>query len=93
MWDFIVAELQEREALCRHRIRPFRRALENQKEDLLAFAAVLDDKRARDLETVSNSSVSSASGQVFFKDKIPNRPPIGQVGINFITKLALNFTF
>lgn len=44
LWDFIVAELQQREALCRHRIRPFRTALENQKEDLLAFAAVLDDK-------------------------------------------------
>ncbi len=46
LWDFIVAELQQREALCRHRIRPFRRALEHQKSDLLAFAAVLDDKLA-----------------------------------------------
>ena len=30
--------------MCLHRIRPFRTALENQKEDLLAFAAVLDEK-------------------------------------------------
>lgn len=44
LWDFIVAELKQREALCLHRIRPFRTALENQKEDLLAFAAVLDQK-------------------------------------------------
>ncbi|MGK7914542.1 MAG: hypothetical protein AB4038_03220 [Prochloraceae cyanobacterium] len=44
LWDFIVAELQQREALCLHRIRPVRTALENQKEDLLAFAAVLDGK-------------------------------------------------
>ena len=44
LWDFIVAELKQREALCLHRIRPFRTALENQKEDLLAFAAVLDEK-------------------------------------------------
>ena len=44
LWDFIVAELKQREALCLHRIRPVRTALENQKEDLLAFAAVLDDK-------------------------------------------------
>ena len=44
LWDFIVAELKQREALCLHRIRPFRTALENQKEDLLAFAPVLDDK-------------------------------------------------
>ncbi len=44
LWDFIVAELKQREALCLHRLRPFRTALENQKEDLLAFAAVLDQK-------------------------------------------------
>ena len=44
LWDFIVAELKQREGLCLHRIRPVRTALENQKEDLLAFAAVLDDK-------------------------------------------------
>ena len=44
LWDFIVAEFKQREALCLHRIRPFRTALENQKGDLLAFAAVLDDK-------------------------------------------------
>ncbi len=44
LWDFIVAELKQQEASCRHRIRPFRTALFNQKEDLLAFAAVLDEK-------------------------------------------------
>jgi hypothetical protein len=44
LWDFIVAEFKQREALCLHRIRPFRTALENQKEQLLAFAAVLDEK-------------------------------------------------
>ena len=44
LWDFIVAELKQREDSCLHRIRPFRTALENQKEDLLAFAAVLDEK-------------------------------------------------
>ena len=44
LWDFIVAELKQREALCLNRIRPFRTALENQKEDLLAFSAILDEK-------------------------------------------------
>ena len=44
LWDFIVAEFKQREASCLHRIRPFRTALENQKEDLLAFSAVLDEK-------------------------------------------------
>ena len=71
LWDFIVAELQQREALCPHRIRPFRTALENQKEDLLAFAAVLDDKRAGDLATFSNSLVSSSSGLSASRKKSP----------------------
>ncbi len=44
LFDFIVTELKAREDLCSHRIRPVRTALENQREDLLAFAQVLDDK-------------------------------------------------
>ncbi len=44
LWDFIVAEFKQRESECRHRIRPVRTALENQKQELLAFAAVLDEK-------------------------------------------------
>jgi len=46
MFDFVVEELRARESLCRHRIRPVRRMLENQRDDLLAFAAVLDGKPA-----------------------------------------------
>jgi hypothetical protein len=42
LFDFIVAELQVRESLCSHRIRPVVRALANQRDDLLAFAAGLD---------------------------------------------------
>ncbi len=44
LWDLIVAEFKPREALCLHRVRPFRTALQNQKENLLALAAVLDEK-------------------------------------------------
>jgi len=44
LWDFIVPELKQIETLCLHRIHPFRTALEKQKENLLAFAAVLDEK-------------------------------------------------
>jgi hypothetical protein len=43
LWDFLVVELKQREGDGK-RIRSFRIALENQKEDLLAFAAVLDEK-------------------------------------------------
>jgi hypothetical protein len=46
LFDFIVAELGQREHLDSARIRPVRRALENQRDDLLAFAGVLDTKLA-----------------------------------------------
>jgi len=43
LFDFVVRELAAREPLCPHRIRPVRRALELQRDDLLAFAAVLEE--------------------------------------------------
>jgi hypothetical protein len=49
LFDFIVAELQSRESLCSHRLGPVVRALANQRDDLLAFAAGLD----RDLEVLA----------------------------------------
>jgi hypothetical protein len=42
LFDFIVAELRSLEPLCPHRIGPVARALANQRDDLLAFAAQLD---------------------------------------------------
>jgi len=42
-----VEELRARESLCPHRIRPVRRSLQNQLDDLLAFAAVLDGPKVR----------------------------------------------
>jgi hypothetical protein len=41
-YDWIVAELRLREPHCRHRLRPARCLLENQRDDLLAFAQQLD---------------------------------------------------
>ena len=46
MFDFIADELRQREHLDLVRIRPLRRALENQRDDLLAFAGVLDARLA-----------------------------------------------
>ena len=46
MFDFIVAELGRRESVDPRRIRPVRVALQNQRDDLLAFTGVLDDKLA-----------------------------------------------
>jgi hypothetical protein len=46
LFSFVVAELRAREASCPHRIGPVRRLLENQRDDLLAFAVVLDRELA-----------------------------------------------
>jgi len=46
LFDFIVAELKQRERLDSARIRPVRIALERQRENLLGFARVLDDQLA-----------------------------------------------
>jgi len=46
LFDFIVAELQSRQSLCSHRIGPVVRALANQRDDLLAFVAQLDQDLA-----------------------------------------------
>jgi hypothetical protein len=46
LFDFLIAELRMREPLCPHRIGPVVRALANQRDDLLAFAAQLDQDLA-----------------------------------------------
>ncbi len=44
LFDFIVEELSRRESLLAHRLRPLLTALKNQRDNLLAFARVLDQK-------------------------------------------------
>ena len=46
LFDFVVAELEARQTGCPHRIGPVVRALRNQRDDLLAFAAALDEQLA-----------------------------------------------
>jgi hypothetical protein len=46
LYDFVVAELRARESLCPRRIGPIVRALSNQRDQLLAFAAQLDQDLA-----------------------------------------------
>ena len=50
LFDFILAELRLREPCCPHRIGPVVRALAHQRDDLLAFAAQLD----QDLEALAS---------------------------------------
>jgi hypothetical protein len=42
LYDFVVAELKNRASRCPHRLGPVCRQLENQRDDLLAFARALD---------------------------------------------------
>jgi hypothetical protein len=42
LYDWIVVELRAREGQCPHRLRPLRCLLENQRDDLLAFARQLE---------------------------------------------------
>ena len=44
LFDFVVAELQQREAQDPSRTGAYRRALQNQRDGLLAFAGLLDEK-------------------------------------------------
>ena len=46
LFDFIVSQMQAREHLAPHRIHPVRVALENQRDELLAFAEDLDRQLA-----------------------------------------------
>jgi hypothetical protein len=43
LYDFVVAELRARVPQCPHRLEPICRALENQRDDLIAFARRLDE--------------------------------------------------
>ena len=44
LYDFLVAELKSRAWLCPHRLGPVCRQLAHQRDDLLAFAGVLDEQ-------------------------------------------------
>jgi hypothetical protein len=57
LYDWIVAELRTREGQCPHRIRPVRRMLENQRDDLLAFVKHLDEN----LQTLAEQGAISAT--------------------------------
>ncbi|MFL5284484.1 MAG: hypothetical protein ACJ8AW_26700 [Rhodopila sp.] len=53
LFDFLVAELARREPEDAQRIRPVRVALQNQRDTLLAFAGVLDEKLTAIAQTLA----------------------------------------
>jgi hypothetical protein len=71
--DFVAAELADREPACAHRIRPVRVLLENQRENLLAFAAGLD----RDLAALARrwQIGATTAREVLRMQALPMRDP------------------
>jgi hypothetical protein len=73
LFDFVVAELRIREPACPHRIRPVRTLLENQRDNLLAFAVELDRELAA-LAQEWRISVTTAR-EVLHVQALPTRDP------------------
>jgi len=73
LFDFIVEELHRREARAPHRIRPVRRMLENHRDDLLAFASLLDDRFA-DIARQRNIPLYLVHGVCELQGLDPNQP-------------------
>jgi hypothetical protein len=60
LYDFVVAELRLREGIGRKKIKTLRKALQNQRDDILGFAQVLDDKLAAILSMLKNPAYAGA---------------------------------
>ena len=71
MFDFVAAELHQREHEDVRRIRPMRVALHNQRDALLAFAKVLDDKLVA--ITQSHDTSEHLVRQVCLLHRLPSR--------------------
>src|SRR3954467_6229696 len=80
LFNFVVAELMAREPEDPRRIRPVRVALQNQRDDLLAFAGVLDAKLAGIARThaISEPLVREAC----MLDRLPTTSPAYWQGWN-----------
>jgi hypothetical protein len=88
--DFVVAELQHREHLDPARIRPVRTALEKQRDDLLAFAGVLDAKLA-DIAQDCNASLHLVREVCLLQRKSPSSSAYWQRWNQLHKKLADKF--
>ena len=72
LFDFVVAELRPRESACPQRIRPVRTLLENQRDNLLAFAVELD----RDLAALAQEwQIGLTAREVLQVQSLPTWDP------------------
>jgi len=91
LFDFIVEELTRREPEDARRIRPVRVALQNQRDTLLAFAGVLDDKLAA-IARAHAIAEPSCVKRACCTACPPPRPHIGRDGTSFARRQAASST-
>lgn len=82
LFDFIFEELAHREPEDVRRIRPVRIALQNQRDSLVAFAGLLDEKLAASRKTIT-SPRPSCGKPAFCTGCPPPRPRTGRDGTDF----------
>jgi hypothetical protein len=91
LFDFIVEELAKREPEDVQRIRPLRVALPNQRDNLFAFAGVLDAKLANIARAYVIAEHLVREPACCTDCRAPH-PPIGRDGIDFGRSWVTNST-
>jgi hypothetical protein len=77
LYDFLVEQLQARQSLCPHRIGPVCTLLKNHRDELLAFAAQLDDDLQR-LAATFEIPVKLVRDMLDLHTRDPRRPQYWQ---------------
>ena len=90
LFAFLTEELQQREHLCPHRIQPVRRMLEQQRDNLLAFADVLD-KRFSDIARGLEIAMPLVHAVCELQGLDPNQPAYWQRDSRLHQKLRHKF--
>jgi hypothetical protein len=65
LYDFVVTELKLREGIGRKKVSTLRKALQNQRDDILGFAQVLDDKLVAIAQKLDTPLLGAADVSVF----------------------------
>jgi len=90
LYDFVVAELRLREGIGGKKARTLRKALQNQRDDILGFAQVLDDKLAEIAQRLDTPLYWVRQMFLFFR-KQPTSQSYWQVWEHLHRKLSWKF--
>lgn len=90
LYDFVVAELRLREGIGGKKVRTLHKALQNQRDDILGFAQVLDDKLAEIAQRLDTPLYWVRQMCLFFR-KQPTSQAYWQVWEHLHQKLSWKF--